>query len=173
MPTKPLDRLLFAQGGRCFFCNQPLSQVDASVEHLVAVSNGGKNGDENCVACCKALNRLFGRMSLKEKLGVVLNQKGDFNCPNGRPADSPRKALPATAGLLWPADGIPAVLADLTRRGSARPRTLKTLTGTVNALFKNRRSEEEVAVLIRQMQAEGWVLVNGTKVSYDLPRNDA
>ena len=67
MPTKPLDRLMFAQGKSCFFCKALLPQSEASVEHLVASANGGGNSDENCVACCKALNALFGSMSLKEK----------------------------------------------------------------------------------------------------------
>ncbi len=83
MPIKPLDRLLFAQGGMCFFCNAQLSKADASIEHLVAQANGGSNDDANCVACCKAVNALLGSMSLKEKLRVVLNQKGRFICPNG------------------------------------------------------------------------------------------
>src|SRR5688500_13713976 len=83
MPIKPLTKLLFAQGGLCFFCKKPLPAADASVEHLVASSNGGSNCDENCVACCKSLNALLGRMSLKEKIQVFLNQKGQFECPNG------------------------------------------------------------------------------------------
>ena len=66
MRTKPLDRLLFTQGGECFFCHQPLPREEASIEHLVAVTHGGKDNDENIVACCQALNTLFGRMSLKE-----------------------------------------------------------------------------------------------------------
>ena len=83
MPTRPIDRLLFAQGGLCFFCQHTLSPADASVEHMVAVANGGGNDPDNTVACCKALNSVLGHMSLKEKLRVVLNQKGQFKCPNG------------------------------------------------------------------------------------------
>jgi hypothetical protein len=82
MPTKSLDRLMFAQGGMCFFCKSPLVKSEASVEHLVASANGGSNNDENCVACCKAVNALFGSMSLKEKIQIVLNQRGPFKCPN-------------------------------------------------------------------------------------------
>src|SRR4051812_10008931 len=83
MPTTPLDRLMFAQGGLCFFCRQPLPKAEASIEHLFASCNGGSNTDGNCVACCKSLNALLGSMSLKEKFQVVLNQNGDFKCPNG------------------------------------------------------------------------------------------
>ena len=77
---------MFVQGGLCFFCEQPLAQGDASVEHLVASANGGGNGDDNCVVCCKALNALFGSMSLKDKIRAVLRQKGTFKCPNARAA---------------------------------------------------------------------------------------
>lgn len=95
MPTKPIERLLFAQGGQCFFCEKSLPRSEASVEHIVAVTHGGKDNDENCVACCKSLNSLFGRMSLKEKLQILLRQKGDFACPAGigGSADSPVPAV--------------------------------------------------------------------------------
>jgi hypothetical protein len=82
MPTKPLDRLLFIQGNKCFFCQKKLIKAEASVEHLWAKSKGGPNNDGNCVSCCKSLNSLLGDMSLKEKFAVVLNQNGKFKCPN-------------------------------------------------------------------------------------------
>ncbi len=78
---KQLDRLLFEQGGECFFCHRALAKADASIEHLVASANGGPNHEDNCVACCKALNALLGSKPLKQKLQVVLNQKGFFKCP--------------------------------------------------------------------------------------------
>ena len=48
--VKQLERLLFLQGQRCFFCQQAISPGEASVEHLIATSNGGTKDDENCVA---------------------------------------------------------------------------------------------------------------------------
>jgi hypothetical protein len=78
---KQLDRLLFVQGGECFFCRTPLSKADASVEHLLATANGGTNAEDNCVVCCKTLNALLGSKSLKAKLEVFLRQKGPFRCP--------------------------------------------------------------------------------------------
>ena len=53
---KQLERLLFLQGNVCFFCQQPLPAGEASVEHLVATSNGGAKDDDNCVVCCKSVN---------------------------------------------------------------------------------------------------------------------
>ena len=78
---KQLDRLLFEQGGDCFFCKQPLAKADASVEHLLAQANGGTSAEENVVACCKAVNALLGNKPLKEKFAVILRQKSGFHCP--------------------------------------------------------------------------------------------
>jgi hypothetical protein len=78
---KQLDRLLFEQGGDCFFCGNPLAKADASIEHLYAQANGGTNAEENVVACCKGLNALLGHKPLKEKFQVVLRQRGSFRCP--------------------------------------------------------------------------------------------
>jgi len=167
MPTKPIDRLLFAQGGTCFFCEAPLSPAEASVEHLVSSTNGGSNSDENCVVCCKALNSLLGRMALKEKLRVVLNQKGKFKCPGGGAGKVPIQTTVSAN------DRLALVVADLHKRGSQRPRTLKTLTNTINAVFQKKLTEHEIALLLGKLEAQGLILVTGTKVSYELPPIDA
>ncbi len=171
MPTTLLDRLMFAQGGLCFFCKEPLPKAEASVEHLLASSNGGSNKDENCVACCKSLNALFGRISLKEKLQVVLNQRGQFKCPNGGGAAN---VAPLPAGLPHKAparpntDNFEMVVANLAQRGPSRPRTLKTLTSTVAALFPKGIAEADLAALIEQLQSTGKVSILENKVSYAL-----
>lgn len=173
MPTTPLDRLMFAQGGLCFFCKQPLPKAEASVEHLFASSNGGSNNDENCVACCKSVNALLGSMSLKEKFQVVLNQKGQFKCPNhgGAARAAPQRATTppkAPASTKSKADNFNMVVANLAQRGSSRPRTLKTLTSTVASLFPKGIAEAEVTALIQQLQSMGKVSISENKVSYAL-----
>jgi hypothetical protein len=173
MPTTPLDRLIFAQGGLCFFCKQPLPKAEASVEHLFASANGGSNKDENCVACCKSVNALLGSMSLKEKFQVVLNQKGQFKCPNAggaARATPPRASTPpkAPASTKSKADNFSMVVANLAQRGNSRPRTLKTLTSTVASLFPKGKAEAEVTALIQQLQSTGKVSILENKVSYAL-----
>jgi|SRR5882672_913606 len=158
MPTKPIDRLLFAQGGLCFFCQQRLDPSEASVEHLVATANGGRNGDDNCVACCKSLNALLGRKSLKEKLQVVLNQKGLFECPN---RERKTKRSDTT-----PQDTLERVIADLKKRGKARPGSVTKLTSTINNLFRKSLSAKQLDAIIEKLKAGGLVVVDGTKVTY-------
>jgi hypothetical protein len=172
MPTKPLDRLMFAQGGQCFFCKQPLPKSEASVEHLVASANGGSNKDENCVACCKAVNALLGSMSLKEKIQVVLNQKGQFKCPNGSDASKavPKpKTKPADPPAQKPSDeNFKLVVANLKQRGSSMPRKLKTLSSTIASLFPKGISEAELNTIIQQLQSTGTVTITDNNVTYAL-----
>ena len=172
MPTKQLDRLMFAQGGQCFFCKQQLPKAEASVEHLFAKANGGDNNDENCVACCKAVNALLGSMSLKEKIQVVLNQKGQFKCPNGAgtgKATPKTKEKPATSPAHKPSsDHFTLVVANLKQRSHSRPRKLKTLSSTIASLFPKSITEAELNALIQQFQESGKVTITDNNVTYSL-----
>lgn len=164
---KPIERLLFMQGGLCFFCKKPLSTTDASVEHLVASANGGSNRDDNCVACCKALNALLGCMSLKEKMQVVLNQGGEFKCPNGTHKTTttakPTK-LPSVASL---SDKYSQLLENLKQRGRTKPRTVSKLKNTIGALFQNKKiSRDEVEALVQQLQTRGVISIAGSTIKY-------
>ena len=172
MPTTPLDRLIFAQGGLCFFCRQTLPKCEASVEHLVASANGGNNNDENRVACCKAVNALLGSMSLKEKIQVVLNQKGQFKCPNGvgstKPATQPKATTKSSATAKAKKEKFELIVTNLKQRGNSRPRTLKTLTSTVTSLFPKGFPKTELTALVQKLQSTGKVIVSGKKVTYKL-----
>lgn len=172
MPTKPLERLMFVQGGLCFFCRQVLPKAEASVEHLLASSNGGSNNDENCVACCKSVNALFGSMSLKEKFQVVLNQKGQFKCPNGVSsikAANASMALPkAPSAAKAKGDKLAFVVTNLKQRGNAKPRTLKTLASTIASLYPKGVTNAELDSLLQQLQSTGKVIVKENKVTYAL-----
>jgi len=163
---------MFAQGGLCFFCNMPLPKTEASVEHLVPSSRAGSNSDDNCVACCKAVNALFGSMSLKEKIRVVLNQKGNFSCPNGA---GPEKLSPPAPAKVAPSppkiDNYVVVVADLKKRGPSRPRKVQTLKSTIRATIKNAKSsitESQLEALIKHLQTNGKIVIADTKVSYSL-----
>lgn len=174
MATKPIDRLLFAQGGECFFCKLPLGKEDASVEHLVALTHGGKDNDENLVVCCKTLNNLLGRMSLKEKLEVVLRQRNGFQCPArlSAPRKVATKSSPANPVSPQPKPGTPlaTVVENLKKRGNSRPTKLDKLLNTIKAALEHQKLDATVAekVLV-QLRSHKWVTVEDDKVSYSLP----
>jgi hypothetical protein len=177
MPTKPIERLLFAQGGNCFFCREPLPTAEASVEHLVAVTNGGSNDDENCVACCKTLNRLLGRMSLKEKLQVILNQKGAFKCPGRSPAGPPAPAAKKApvpkpqGGPLTRDEQLALVVTDLQKRGNGKPGSGATLINTIRSTLNHKEQPPSDAEFVLELlQARGLVsILEGKVTGYDLP----
>ena len=42
-----------------FFCNSPIPEAEASVEHLIASAGGGTNDDSNCVVCRRTLRAVL------------------------------------------------------------------------------------------------------------------
>jgi 5-methylcytosine-specific restriction endonuclease McrA len=76
-----LGKLLYLQGGNCFFCGMPLTEEHASIEHLNPKSRGGVSTEDNEVVCHETLNHAFGNMDLKRKFEFVLKTKGAFRCP--------------------------------------------------------------------------------------------
>ena len=141
MANNQLDRLLFHQGGRCFFCEQTLPRTEASVEHLHAVSNGGSREDENCVVCCKSVKCPNGIHFATERAGQ----------PNG---------IPPTEEIFT------TVLTNLRQQENRkRPQSPKALTGYVQNLFKA-LPESQITGLIDRLQSSGKILLGENKVTY-------
>lgn len=78
---KKLDRLLYIQKGKCFFCGEVLKPGDATIEHLHPLSKGGQRIESNEVVCHRSLNEAFGAMDLKSKFAFILESSGSFRCP--------------------------------------------------------------------------------------------
>jgi hypothetical protein len=162
---------MFAQGGFCFFCNAQLPRAEASVEHLVPLARAGSNSDDNCVACCKAMNTLLGSMSLKEKIKVVLNQKGQFKCPNGAGHVASASLSTSSAPKLEagvPRTTITAVIENLRSRGGSRPRKMKTLASTIKAVPQLKLDDKQVKAIIEYLRSSGKIVISGEQVSYKL-----
>lgn len=68
-----------------------------------------------------------------------------------------------------PSERIEIVVADLKRRGAAKPRTVKTLSSTIQAIFQKQLSDDEVTGLVSGLNKKGVVKISGTKVAYSLP----
>lgn len=169
MSITPLDRLLFAQGGLCFFCSSPLPKENATVEHMDAKANGGTNSDKNCVACCREINSLLGSMSLKEKIRVILNQNGKFVCPKRASSKSKTAAKTACPTPAEATDHYSTVVTSLEKRGDSRPKkveSLKNLIRSITANAKGSLTEDELDSLLHQLECSGKVQIHGTTVSY-------
>jgi hypothetical protein len=72
--------------------------------------------------------------------------------------------LPATGDAQ-----LDTAIAHLVRLKTAKPRAQRTLLGTLHALFKKELSEEQLSALFSALCSRGFVKMEGTKVSYDLP----
>ncbi|MBL8816002.1 MAG: hypothetical protein JNL58_08225 [Planctomyces sp.] len=194
---KQLERLLFLQGGRCFFCREPIPKGEASVEHLLASSNGGSREDANCVVCCKTLNAALGNLTVKAKLEAILNQNSKFRCP--RPGSSPQVSTkpsdekPATDDQPQASNSsedseaaesssgiqrslmesrIEVVLERLKRQSSSRPQRLSTLTNAIRTYFQKSLSPAEIECLLVRLQSLGYITLDRTKVRYSLPADN-
>jgi hypothetical protein len=173
MSSKLLDRLLFIQGHCCFFCKESLPREEATVEHLLAKCHDGTNAIDNCVACCQPLNAAFGAMNLKEKMDVVLRQRGNFRCP--RTLSSTTVATETAVLLPVVSDElVAAAVIDLQRRGSARPQKMSTLLNAMNARFEKQLNGTNAQALVDHLRAMGIIIAqHDGSVSYRTLRQSA
>jgi hypothetical protein len=68
-----------------------------------------------------------------------------------------------------PGERLEIVLSKLNQLKAAKPRTVKTLSTTIATLFRKQLSEEEVALVVRALQAQGIITVKENKLAYSLP----
>ena len=68
-----------------------------------------------------------------------------------------------------PTQKLAIIVADLKRRGAAKPRTPKTLSSTINSLFQKQLSESDLANLLSELEKQGVIAIKDTKISYSLP----
>lgn len=80
--------------------------------------------------------------------------------------------LVKAASAKSPTDKVAVTVANLQQRGASKPRTVKTLSSTISAIFLKQISDEELISLIGELQSKGYITVNETKVSYALPTTD-
>jgi len=105
-----------------------------------------------------------------DPLAQHLNEKGLRVYRNACIADMScfKRVFPPTI-----ADQIDAVVANLERNKSARPRTLKTLRSTINAWFNKEVSDARLTDLVDQLRSQGIIKDAGAKISYHFPARAA
>jgi hypothetical protein len=64
---------------------------------------------------------------------------------------------------------VAVIITNLQQRGGSKPRTVKTLISTINALFQKKLSQSDLSSLIHELQTRGIIHVDDTKVTYLLP----
>jgi 5-methylcytosine-specific restriction endonuclease McrA len=66
-----IGALLIEQQGKCKTCSRDLSEIGYHIDHIVALSRGGKHCDENVQALCPTCNRRKHAKSLTEFLRAI------------------------------------------------------------------------------------------------------
>ncbi|EDZ65942.1 hypothetical protein NOC27_2622 [Nitrosococcus oceani AFC27] len=64
---------------------------------------------------------------------------------------------------------IVAIVKSLSSRGHSRPRKVKTLANTINALFMKKLGETELMRLIEQLRQQKYIVIENENVSYKPP----
>lgn len=65
---------------------------------------------------------------------------------------------------------LDAVIKNLECRGPSRPRKIATLSNTINSLFSEKLSENEMALFINALKNKKFITIEQDKVSYNLQK---
>lgn len=67
------------KGRKCHWCQKPFKSIEeATVDHVIALSNGGSNGDDNLVLACNDCNKKRGNQTTKKELETI-RKKPNYN----------------------------------------------------------------------------------------------
>lgn len=66
--------LIIRDGANCFYCGKPMNN-DITVEHLIALSSGGKNTLANMVLCHYECNQKVKNISINEKVNFAIKNR--------------------------------------------------------------------------------------------------
>jgi hypothetical protein len=97
-----------------------------------------------------------------------LGEQGIFCRRSISIADIPQVPA-ARSGADLVADRAKAVIENLAKRKSAKPRTLKTLRSTIKAHFGSQLMDEDLDQLIEDLERRGVIRIADGKVQYELP----
>lgn len=68
--TVLVDTLFQRDGAICWFCQRPLTQRTATIEHILNVSNGGNNHINNLAVLCNPCNQKARNMGITAKVAL-------------------------------------------------------------------------------------------------------
>ncbi|SEL19598.1 PIN domain-containing protein [Ectothiorhodospira marina] len=67
-------------------------------------------------------------------------------------------------------DMVSAIVKNLIGRGQSRPRKVKTLSNTINSLFTEKLSEQQLTSIVKDLECRKYIKVSNGNVSYQLPQ---
>ncbi len=163
-----------AQTKVAFDVAEPLQRMGASARYIKISGNGSNALDfhiafyigQIAAAEPDAFFHIISKDTGFDPLIAHLKTKKILACRSKDVTDIP---IVKASNTKLPAERIAAVIANLKQRGAARPRTVKTLTSTISSLFQKALPDDELALLLKDMQKQGLISIEGTRVAYSLP----
>jgi hypothetical protein len=77
--------------------------------------------------------------------------------------------LVKTNGAMTREAKLECIVARLQQMKAAKPRTVKTLSSTIDALFQKQVPEKEIEALVKALEKHALIAIDDKKVSYTLP----
>ena len=153
---------------------EPLQRMGASARYIKISGNGSNALDfhiafyigQIAAAEPDAFFHIISKDTGFDPLITHLKTKKILACRSKDVADMP---IVKASNTKSPAERIAAVTANLKQRGASRPRTVKTLASTISSLFQKALLDDEIALLLKDMQKQGLISIDGTRVAYSLP----
>lgn len=85
---------------------------------------------------------------------------------NIRRTESIAKATSANTKTASSSGKLSIVIDGLERRGASKPKTLKGLASTINAMFQNKLKPNDVQNLIKALQQKKYIEISNSKILY-------
>ncbi|MEQ1815056.1 MAG: PIN domain-containing protein [Nitrosomonas sp.] len=112
-------------------------------------------------------NKIFAVRSISiEEIPCLTPPTTKGNSANGKVIVINQKSSPTSTSID---ELIEITVEDLIKRNTSKPRTPKTLMSTIHAKFGKNTLAVDIEAVYKGLMSRGYVKVNGTTVSYDLP----
>jgi 5-methylcytosine-specific restriction endonuclease McrA len=73
------EKIFERDGNKCFYSGEVMTLEDATIEHLIPLSKGGKNNIDNLVLCLKEENIKMGDKPLIDKINYKITKFNPLN----------------------------------------------------------------------------------------------
>ncbi len=114
------------------------------------------------------LIRYARKKGIRVQRSSGLGDKSNPN-PNPKPKPTPKpKPNPKLPQAKSSPENITAIVQNLLPRATSRPKTVKALSSTINALFQKKLTQTELAELVASLEAGGHISIAGERVTYHL-----
>jgi hypothetical protein len=138
----------------------------------IKISSSGSNALDFHIAY------YIGQLSVKEPdayFHIISNDKGfdpliahlkEHKIFASRSSDIPEISIIKSATAITVQEKIAIVVSKLQQLNSGKPRTVRTLSSSINALFQKSMSPEELLKLIKELEKQKMIEVSDNKVRY-------